>query len=215
MTPLAALASAGRHLPTRPLWSRPPLPRRHSANPGPPRGAHPTQRRRRTRAPPRRHAPRYTRTPTPPAPPPHTHPTLASRRNRPPPLRCKSVQGSVWKPDTPTPLFPASARSSPYQPPFHTRALKPSFPRHPTPRTHPTPTHTRARVHTRALSRASSGSHFQRAPGPAAPAVTPGCLWEAIKVLPGQLSTRPRASGSHSPSWGKESGDLSFFPPLR
>lgn len=147
MTPLEAPASAERPDATRPRRSRPPLERRHSAHPGPPRGAHPAQRRSPTLAPARvaragTLGP-FLNTHTRARPRAHTQAcsTPTSRLNGPPPLRHTLVGGRVWEADTPT--SPSRASSlAPLTPSYllSTGALNLSFPRHPTPGTHPTST---------------------------------------------------------------------------
>lgn len=139
----------------------------------------------------------------------HTHPTLASRLHPPPPLRCTSVQSSAWKPDTPTPLSPASARRSPLLTSFpHTRAetLLPQ-----TPHSENTPHPTRGRAHTRTLPGPP------RAPTSSALSGLRRQLWlwvalgSATKVCPGRLSTPPRNPRSHFPSRERQAGTWFFL----
>ena len=135
MTPLKAPASAERPDATRPRWSRPPLARRHSAHPGPPRGAHPAQRRSPTLAP-----ARVARAGTL-GPFLNTHAPARAHAGALHPVRHTLVGGRVWEADTPT--SPSRASSlAPLTPSYllSTGALNLSFPRHPTPGTHPTST---------------------------------------------------------------------------
>jgi hypothetical protein len=164
MTPLLAPASTGaRPMSVRPCSTDPPLPRRHSANPGPPREPHPAQRRSLTLA-----AARAARTVTHPVLSPSTH-TLASRTHATglrswtairPPIHTRSLASGTPDTPTPSPLSSLTSVSYPHPPHRHRFLL-----RHPNTLSHP-PTYSHTPL---SLMR----------PWPAVPAVTLGGRQEA------------------------------------